>query len=268
MNPDTAALLINSATALGGIFLGGLISYVILRVQLKNQAREQERERLWNLRRDVFLESAEAIAAAQMALGSIARQDLELGRVQEQLSASAAALSKFQLVASEQTLLAIGKYRDFLVSRSMDVLKMRIRADLVRDTISSQEDSMSKLEQRSDYLKTLLKQLAGSEELREMAVADLRLIQQELESAADRLERLCEKQKQVAQELGQAVYQAGLEAQEEVGEVVIQIRREIELPLEPEQYKKYLKDCRERHSSHVAEMYRGFDGFLAELEQL
>ncbi|NJL26827.1 MAG: hypothetical protein HC897_02570 [Thermoanaerobaculia bacterium] len=267
MNSDTAALLINSATALGGISLGGLISLVILRVQLKNQAREQERERLWNLRRDVFLESAQAIAAAQMALGSIARQDLELGRVQEQLSASAAALSKFQLVASEQTLLAIGKYRDFFVSRSMDVLKMRFRADLVRDTISSQKDLMSKLEQRSGYLRTLREQLAGSEELREMAVVDLRLVQQELESAVDRMERLCEKQKQVAQELGQAVYQR-LEAQEEVGEVVIQIRREIELPLEPERYKKYLKDCRERHSSHVTEMYGGFDDFLAELETL
>jgi hypothetical protein len=248
--------------------LGGFIAYWTLRQQLKHEAHEKERERKLTLRRDVYLEVAEAIGSAQLFLGSFARQDIDIARLQEQIQSIPGALNKAQLVTSEATFAALDDFSDFLASRVAPLLVLRLRVDNLGREISRQQEDISRLEQRYTYVRTVLEQASHDDPLRARALDELPKIQSGIESARDRLVKLMDRNVEVTEELGREAFKATLQAQREVGRINVQIRHEIELPLDAEWYLRRLEEREKRLGSMVDEIYGKIDDILEETDRL
>lgn len=89
--------------SLGGVVLSNRASVDRLKEQLRHDAREKHRDRLANLRRDVYLKLVGETNRANGYLGSLAARDPTDGDFGEPLQGAIAELAKVQLIGSRET---------------------------------------------------------------------------------------------------------------------------------------------------------------------
>lgn len=88
--------------------------------------QQAERERRMNLRREVYLEAAEALGRTQEFLASFSRQDLQLSQLMDIVRGVPGSLNKFHLVASEDTIEAETEFGELVVTEMCKLLKLRL----------------------------------------------------------------------------------------------------------------------------------------------
>ena len=69
--------------AILGVIVGAILCFGGVAAQLWHDAKQRERERLMQLRRDVFLEAAEAVAGSQQFFFRFANTDIPFGKIGE-----------------------------------------------------------------------------------------------------------------------------------------------------------------------------------------
>lgn len=239
LDPNLMGAIIGVGGSLVGILAGGLIAFLTLRTQLRHEAKEKERERKLTLRRDVYLEAMEAIGRSQLFLGTFSREDFEIGKLLEQLQDIPGALSKAQLVAAEETFAALDRFGDFMMSSTVDLLALRLRVHHLQGEIAAQNEHIAQLES-----------------------------QDELAAAHDRLQRLTQRNVEATERLGREAIKATLDAQAEAGKVILQIRKEIELPLQEEWYLSRLAEKAGRLQPKIDQIYKDVDAVFEESANL
>ncbi len=118
--------LIASTITLLGVFLVNVSNNRRLRIQLKHDSNEKERERAADLRRDVFLPAAEELIKAMNFLSGLPKADLRKINAMEGVQGFFAASAKLHLVADERT---AGPVAEF--SAAFGQLLMRVIAKIV-----------------------------------------------------------------------------------------------------------------------------------------
>lgn len=268
MEPDLIQTLVGVVGGLLGTLVGGLIAFLTLRTQLRHEAREKERERKLTLRRDVYLGAMEAIGKSQFFLGSFSRDDLGIPKMLEQLQEIPGALTKAQLVASEETFSALDRFGDFMISSSMELFALRVRVNHLREEMTAQNHHISQLEERLSYIREVLRDIPQEDPRNEQGRIERDRNQEELAAARERLQRLAQRNIEVTERLGRETMKATLSSQVEAGKVVLQIRREIELPLKEEWYLRQLDEREKRLQPKADAIYAAVDDILEETDTL
>ncbi len=239
MDANLIGAYVGAVSSLFGALVGGLIAFLTLRAQLRHDAKEKERERKLSLRRDVYLEAVDAIAKGQVFLGAFSRIDLEITKLLEQLQGIPGALSKAQLVASEETFAAMDNFGDFMTSSTVDLLALRLRVHHLQGEIAAQTEHIAQLEDPN-----------------------------ELAAARGRLQRLTQRNVEVTESLGREAIKSTLEAQAEAGKVILQMRREIEIPLRDEWYLRRLEERADRLQPKIDQIYKDVNSVFEETDNL
>lgn len=108
-----------SVITLSGVFLTNRSHTKRLRIQLQADAVEKDKERVSNMRREVYLKAAEELTRAMNYLTSLPQRDFTALNTNEELKEFFASSSKLQLVSEPQTALLANKlmalYSDVLL---------------------------------------------------------------------------------------------------------------------------------------------------------
>jgi hypothetical protein len=120
--PDTVwGALAGSILTLTGVFLTNWNSRKQLGMQLEHSARQEDRKRYMDLRRDVYLPAAEAIMRSNGVISKLVDLSVSENDVAQTIQESFAILAKMHVVGKERTVAAVIAYqagssrRDFLV---------------------------------------------------------------------------------------------------------------------------------------------------------
>lgn len=256
MDANIIGALIGLVSGILGSLIGGFISYRTLRAQLEHEAKEKERERQLTLRRDVYLEAMEAIGKSQMILGSFSREDFDPSKFLDRLEEIPGTLAKTQLVTSEGTFEALEKFGDFMVSSCVDLLDLRLRAKNLQDEIEDHQRQISQLQQRYENFLVFIQEAGPQDQRQPHALTELIRIQEAQASEQAILQELSSRQLEATKVLGKKAVEATLDAQIEVVRLIVEIRKEIELPLREEWCLERSHKRKARLMPKVDEAYR------------
>lgn len=268
MDINILVALIGFVGGIVGSLVGGLISYRTLRTQLDHEAKEKERERQLTLRRDVYLEAMEAIGKSQTLLGSFSREDFDLPKLLDRLEEIPGALAKAQLVTSESTFEALDKFGDFMISSCVALLGSHLRVQHLQGEIEDRRRQLSELQQRHENILVFIHEAGPKDPRQPLALSELQRIQSDQATRQAILQELIDRHVEATKQLGREAVKATLDAQEEVGKVIIEIRKELELPLRGEWCLERLHERKTRLLSKVDEAYKHIEEVFVETETI
>ena len=102
--PDVIwSAMVASAITLFGVMLSDKNNTTRLKLQLNHDASEKSKEKISNLRREVYLKAVEDIEITNVHIGSLASRDLTNSNLTPELQAITASIAKLRLVAEPET---------------------------------------------------------------------------------------------------------------------------------------------------------------------
>jgi uncharacterized small protein (DUF1192 family) len=135
-----------------GVLIGTATTLAVLAVQLWFNARQRERDRHMQLKRDVFLEAAEGLAGTVSYVMEHTRTDLPLGSVKPPTDRPGW-LFKIHLVASTETLIAFNTAAAAAAAAAMDVFTHRIGVAELADDIAVVRTTIERIQAFQEELK-------------------------------------------------------------------------------------------------------------------
>jgi predicted translin family RNA/ssDNA-binding protein len=144
--------LIASALTLSGVLISNRSSTHRLRIQLQHDASEKSKERTANLRREVYLTTAEELTKANAHFASLPQSDLAKTNAAVGLQGFLAAAAKLQLVAEPHTALLmnglVATYGELLlrvIARLMPLQKARIDISINDDMYNKAQAEVTRV---------------------------------------------------------------------------------------------------------------------------
>jgi hypothetical protein len=144
--------LIASALTLSGVLISNRSSTHRLRIQLQHDASEKSKERTANLRREVYLTTAEELTKANAHFASLPQLDLAKTNAAVGLQGFLAAAAKLQLVAEPHTALLmnglVATYGELLlrvIARLMPLQKARIDISINDDMYNKAQAEVTRV---------------------------------------------------------------------------------------------------------------------------
>lgn len=167
--PDIVwAASLASILTLTGVILSNRNSRKQALAQLKHDSHQRDRERNMILRKEVYLPAAEAISKGITILTELVELNLSTQEVKENLSSYSAAISKIQIVGSNNTVQATSAFSQKLVSSFLELIV--IRAPLLdrKNEIEIRTNFINKTQSELDRYIKLMKDanLAGNTDQR------------------------------------------------------------------------------------------------------
>lgn len=225
--------------------------------QLRHNAEQQNRERGMSLRRDVYLPAVEALVRSQGVLGEVVNPDSDLTEIGQQLVANQATMAKIHLVGGMKTVRALMAYINELMPAYLELSAMRLPIDARRQTIATEKALMDRSNAEQQQSIELMKQfnLAGDTDK-----AAWQRIQRQFESERTAHERhannltelWCQQNDDIRRSVARMT-ELALKVTLLIPEAVIAVREEIELPIDPVEYRKLFSDQQETVKRTVAE---------------
>ena len=126
--------ILASLSALAGVLLANKSNADRLKTQLQHDAEEKSRQRLADLRRDVYLAAAEELVKANGFLGAIAQTDLTKPDLAAPIQGFVAAAAKVQLVSHSATTPLVA---DLVATFSEALFKALVLAKPIQDARSN-----------------------------------------------------------------------------------------------------------------------------------
>lgn len=210
--------------------------------RLTHDALQRDREREMALRRDVYLRAAEAMAQAQEYLAGFANTEISAQQHESMIKGVGSDLNKVHIVGSLATVQAIVEANQFFVSAVADLSIRKLPVQqLARETELEQTAIDSAIARRDEALAGM-KEMSrstntdGHARLWELQNRIFNDEQADIDAALTRKEELQGHFSQQQMELLRLSAQAGLEFGRLVTKANLAIRRELELPLEAEEY--------------------------------
>lgn len=183
------------SSALIGVLIGTATTLAVLAVQLWFNARQRERDRHMQLKRDVYLEAAEGLAATVDYVMQNTRADIPLGGVKPP-NERPGWLYKIHLVAATDTLIAFNDAGATAAAAAMDVFTYRITVAELADDIAIVRSAIDRLQQFQEEMRSEARNM-NIEVPSERNLQRLEWIQQQLDESwvqlkaeTDKLERL------------------------------------------------------------------------------
>lgn len=121
------AALLASLLTLSGVVLSNRNSRSQTLAQLDHDSNQRNREREMNLRREVYLQAAEAIARGQNILTRLTDLNLSEQEMGAQFSVDSSTLAKIQIVSTNETVQAVSAFQQELASAYLELILKRVR---------------------------------------------------------------------------------------------------------------------------------------------
>ncbi|MBU1130453.1 hypothetical protein KKE45_04005, partial [Patescibacteria group bacterium] len=125
--PDVVwAAIIASVITLTGVYLTNRGSFNRLIKQLDHESYQKDRDRNMELRRQVYLDAAEAITGNHLVLAKISILDVSDSDLSNQFSKSAAIISKVYAIGSAKTVKTVSELTSVMGSKYLLLIAERI----------------------------------------------------------------------------------------------------------------------------------------------
>lgn len=247
--------------AVWGAFVGGSSAIAVVIAQLWHDRSVRRKEREFAARRDIYLQAAEAIAAAQGVLFNFGRLDLSQQELTSALQGYPGWLNKVHVVGSQATIEAFRNMADYFVTAAFDLVKLRFDLERLDANVKSLEERREQLSRFQSYLLAVARgEVAqppvGLGNLGTTMVAT----KEQLDAVLDELDGLVEERLRMHVRLVRlsAKYGGGFPAV--AVPVTLAIRREIEIPIDEAGYGRGVQES-------AAKMRGQFEELVAELDR-
>lgn len=244
--PDVIwAAVIASLLTLGGVLLTNIGNNKRLTNQLLHDAKQRDRERSMELRRQVYLEAAEAITANHMILMKLTDMTIQDSELAQQFSDSAATLSKVNVIASVDTVKAVSELSSALGAKYLQLTAKRIPLVQRKIDIDILNSFIDKSSSEKDRMIELMKEINIQGHLDERLWG---VVNNNYELEQEQIKKYSEERDQLIvlnnKELLQFIKEC-FRASKEVGEYFVPaiqaVREEMDIPFDKKEYKETLE---------------------------
>lgn len=241
--------------AFWGVLFGSFFS--ILGVWLTNKASERRLENQFNherlvksterelaLKKDIFLDAAEAVSAAISSLSKFANLDMANDKVMERYLEKSAVLAKVHVVGTMQTVDSLSNLIDEHRKQAFDLWAVRHRLNAQKSAIANLDNLVAKFQKEVDVTLELIKQFntSGSGDQQRWD-----RLQKNVEFEMKRVDDGLANRGQLVQKLARehvvfiaACSRASGAVAKHVAPLVKAIRQELDLPLDLDKYQARL----------------------------
>lgn len=259
------AAITASLITLGGVFLSNRHARKQQISALEHDERERDKEREISLRREVFLEAAEAISNGLNALGRIINLDISDQDINPDAVKNGAAISKVYLVGTNQTVQAVSAYYSEYNSAYLELMLERLplmeRHNSVNNLSKLYEKTLSEGQQLIELMKNY--NLEGKKDERKWQVISenykfIEAKQNELSKQIDELNVIQQKERFLFTRL---VIEKLSFISTLIPPAVFAVRHDLKLPLDEEAFLKI-------QSESLVKTKKAAEKFLSKIQQL
>lgn len=248
--PDVVwAALIAAAIAFLATTLSNRNSRNQLQMQLTHGARERDRDRAMALRRDVYLPAIEAVSRAHGALGRLVDLGLDFSAINDQLVIDLATIAKVHLVAGEATVRGLLTFQKALVPAFFELAARRSSLAVRQGAIATEHSLMDRAVAEHQKFVQMMQQINLSP-VRDQAAMDRVQAQadfqmNDIKAHAAAQAALYEEQKQDQLSVAARLSELALEVARFMPDTLISARQELDLPIDPDEYKRLFTEQQE-----------------------
>lgn len=228
--------------------------------RLTHDALQRDRERDMALRREVYLRAAEAMAQAQEYLSGFANPAISPQQHEAMIKGVGADLNKVHIVASLSTVKAVVEANQFFVRAVADLSVKKRPIEALMHEIEREQRVIESAEARRDEALTTMKEMnrsaTGTRPLWDTQSRVFHDEQNDIDGALARKERLQQRLASKQSELARLCAKAGLEFGRRVVNANLAIRRELELPLDAQDYLSLMQRSHDTLGHEVDEFHR------------
>lgn len=253
------AAVIASLLTLGGVFLTNRGTYKRLIKQLEHESAQKDRDRNMGLRRQVYLDAAEAITENHLILMKIPNlgiSDLELS---EKFSKSAATISKVYAIGSSKTVKSVSELTSIIGSKYLLFIAERIPLVQRKHEIDIQNELIMKASAERDQMIEIMKNvnLQGIQDDRLMGVAErnFKFQQEQVTKLLDKRNQLIEINGEEQIQLAMKCFQASREVSEYFTPAISSVREEMDIPFDEDAYRTAMERSWEASDQSLKDFY-------------
>lgn len=264
--PDTVwAAIIASLLTVGGVLLTNRESSKRLLAQLKHDSAQRDRERHMSLRRDVYLQAAEAISRTQAILGRLLDLNTPDGDLATESRIDSGVIARIQVVGTDQTVRAVSAFMNEFAVAYAELSFERICLVERKNRIELVKQYREKASQEQDRWLELMKRmnLQGSSDqcLWNVIQGNFEFARKQHEGYSREEQSLwAEQNREHLQSLKSCIEHSSRLA-ELIPPAVFAVRDELELPLNTDEYMKSFNESMKRGKAAL-------DAFVQKLQQL
>jgi hypothetical protein len=258
--PDAVwAAVIASLLTLGGVLFTNRGSYKRLLKQLEHDSLQKDRERNMGIRRQVYLDAAEAITEMHNIINKMCNLSISDADISMTVSKSSAIVSKVYVICSSETINSISKLMSAFTCRYLEILSERIPLIRRQLDIDIQNELILKSSKDRDQLLEIMKNL------RIQGVKDARLeetIKNNFDFQQDQISKLIQKQKDLIEinrleqgKLAIKCFQASKEISEYFPSAINSVRKEMDIPFDEEAYRNVISKQWEESEKSLKDFY-------------
>lgn len=248
--PDTVwAALIAAGVAFLTTTLSNRNSRKQLQMQLSHSARERDRDRAMALRRDVYLPAIEAVTRTHGALGRVTDLDVDVSDVSNQLLADFATMAKIHLVAGEATVRGMLAFQKALMPAYFELLTRRMSLAIRRGAIATEQSLIDRAAAEHQKFVQMMQQINLSTlpdptaMERVKAQADIQMNNMQVHAA--RQATLHQEQTADYLSVTERLAELSLEVARFMPATLVSARQELDLPIDPDEYKRLFAEQQE-----------------------
>lgn len=247
--------IVGSLLTLGGVALSNRSHHQRLLVQLEHERLQKRQDREMQLRKEVYLEAAEAISAGLNLIPRLADLNVPYEKLGEQYAEKSAAVSRLHVVATGKTAKALAQLTSELSTTYFRLLAKR--HPLVRDQqqVAFLGQQINQFASERDRMLMLMKQanIEGAMDERKWNVLD-----ENFKFEQERVDDTIVRQRQLQGEHYQRhldYFRECLEASRGIAKLVIPllaaVREEMELPFDEQAYAQTLEEVASRQEATI-----------------
>jgi hypothetical protein len=258
--PDVVwAAVIASLLTLGGVYLTNRGSYKRLLKQLEHESSQKDRERNMEIRRQVYLDAAEAITENHLILMKMSDLGISDSDLSKQFSKSAAIISKVYAIGSAKTVKTVSELTSAIGSRYLLLIAERIPLIQRKHEIEIQNELIMKASAERDQMIEIMKNvnLQGIQDDRLMSVAErnFKFQQDQVSKLLDKRNQLIEINGKEQIQLAMKCFQASREVSEYFAPAINSVREEMDIPFDEEAYRNTIEKGWEASEQSLKEFF-------------
>lgn len=151
-------IVVGSFFSIGGVALTNRASDRRLRAQFEHERELKTKDREMALRKEVYLDAAEAIAAGMSAIGRFANLDVPNDQITKAYAEKSPAISKVHVIARTETVEALAGFTSQLNSLFLTLFAKRFELEKAKSRISIIDNQIAEFGKERDRTLEMMKQ--------------------------------------------------------------------------------------------------------------
>ncbi len=260
--PALYGIIIGSFLTIIGVMLTNSSNTKQLRIQHEHERQLKDKERDLNLRRDVYLQVMEAIAAGLVAVGRVSEMDSSMEDLMRSYTDLSPKIGKVSIVGKNETIKAMANFQQELTGAFLRLSAKRESFRSLNQRAGSLENSINA---NKNEMKRLAEQLTSKPETNELE-QDTAVASRNYEKLTNQTKKLEKEFEEIWEHLYPLQIQLVKESFSEVSKLdnllvplVGMMRSELELPFDQEYYTKIMSDGHQKQKEYLDAFFNDID---------